>query len=156
MAVGIGYSVKAPEVVTRPIWFLPFSVNQRAPSGPTVMSWGVELVVGGGNSVTTPVGVMRPILPVSSVNQRFPSGPSATPCGSAVLPIGYSFTPWLRATAGTMPSAATIRARTTAAAFGRGKTRPRGSRRSVATEEDDGMCAERPIIGRPAPQRSPE
>ena len=74
----------------RPIWFLPFSVNQRAPSGPTTMSWGVELAVGGGNSVTTPVGVMRPILPVTSANHRFPSGPSVTPCGNAMLPIGYS------------------------------------------------------------------
>ena len=92
VAVGIGYSVKPPEVVMRPIWFLPFSVNQRAPSGPETMSWGDEPTVGVGNSVTTPEGVIRPILLTISANHRFPSGPSVTPCGNAVLPIGNSLT----------------------------------------------------------------
>ena len=55
------------------------------------MSWGEDPTVGIGNSVTTPDGVMRPIRPASSANQRFPSGPSVTPCGSAVVPIGYSW-----------------------------------------------------------------
>ena len=54
------------------------------------MSWGEDPTVGVGNSVTTPDGVMRPILPINSANHRFPSGPSVTPCGSAVDPIGYS------------------------------------------------------------------
>ncbi len=46
------------------------------------------------NSVTTPAGVIRPILPASSVNQRLPSGPAAIPCGKlpGVIPAEYSVT----------------------------------------------------------------
>lgn len=40
LAVGGVYSVKVPEVVTRPIFPLLYSSNQSAPSGPLVMSYG--------------------------------------------------------------------------------------------------------------------
>ena len=43
---GVGYSVNAPEVVTRPIWPVTYSVNQSAPSGPVVISQGPALAVG--------------------------------------------------------------------------------------------------------------
>src|ERR1700687_4961231 len=43
---GTGYSVKAPEVVTRPILPAPHSVNQSAPSKPDVMLVGLALAVG--------------------------------------------------------------------------------------------------------------
>ena len=78
--VGTGNSVIAPAGVMRPI--LPArSVNQRLPSGPTVMPSGVAFAVGIGNSATSvPVVVTLPILlPLYSVNQRLPSGPTARP-----------------------------------------------------------------------------
>ena len=75
MAVGIGNSVMASEVVIRPILLPPISVNQSAPSGPAVMPPGLPLV---GNSLTIPPGAIRPILfPLTSVNQMPPSGPDA-------------------------------------------------------------------------------
>ncbi len=86
-----------PAVVMRPILLPELSVNQRLPSGPATMSWGMEPTVGVGNSVTMPDGVIRPILPTDSANQRFPSDPSAIPSGSAAPPIGYSVTPCARA-----------------------------------------------------------
>ena len=43
---GMGYSVNAPPVVSRPTSFALFSVNQRAPSGPAVMPQGWLLLVG--------------------------------------------------------------------------------------------------------------
>src|SRR5215469_7530428 len=56
-------------------------VNQRLPSGPLVIPL-IKLIefgagTGRGNSVTCPVGVMRPMKSAapSSVNHRFPSGP---------------------------------------------------------------------------------
>src|SRR5262249_18786510 len=50
------------------------STNQRLPSGPAVMA--PAEMPGVGNSVTWPVGVMRPTVPATgSVNQRLPSGP---------------------------------------------------------------------------------
>ncbi len=79
-----------PAVVIRPISLPELSVNQRLPSGPATMSWGMDPTVGVGNSVTAPDGVIRPILPTDSTNQRFPSDPSAIPSGSVALPIGYS------------------------------------------------------------------
>ena len=72
-----------PEVVIRPMLLMSFkaSVNQRFPSGPAEMP-SVKLTVGTGNSVTAPVGVIRPILKrLFSVNQRFPSGPALIPYG---------------------------------------------------------------------------
>ena len=44
--VGIGNSVMPPAGVIRPIWLAPFSVNQRFPSGPAVISFGQLLAVG--------------------------------------------------------------------------------------------------------------
>ncbi len=47
------------------------------------------------NSVTTPVGVIRPIrLPTYSVNHRLPSGPAVMPqgCAPAVMPALNSVT----------------------------------------------------------------
>ena len=71
-----------PDVVIRPIRFPMTSVNQRFPSGPTVMVSGWLFAFGRGNSVTTPAGVMRPIaLQSSSANHRFPSGPVTMPSG---------------------------------------------------------------------------
>jgi len=46
----MGYSVTAPPGVMRPILLTPFSVNQRLPSTPVVMPYGVLLAVGGVNS----------------------------------------------------------------------------------------------------------
>src|ERR1035437_489272 len=52
------------------------SVNQRLPSGPVVMKYGLLLLEGVANSVMVPEGVTLPTLPaLSSVNQRLPSGP---------------------------------------------------------------------------------
>src|SRR5438309_1236169 len=60
----------------RPIFWPPYSANQRALSDPAVIPQGLLPVVGIRNSVTTPAVVIRPILLASnSVNQRFPSGP---------------------------------------------------------------------------------
>ena len=39
----------AEETVTRPIWLEPLSVNQRLPSGPTVIPKGTLAAVGMGN-----------------------------------------------------------------------------------------------------------
>src|SRR5690348_8120467 len=69
------------------------SVNQRLPSGPTVIAPGPLLGVGVGNSVIAWVlGSIIPILLVrlshpvlvgwpGSVNQRLPSGPAVIPKG---------------------------------------------------------------------------
>src|SRR5207249_2283253 len=77
---------------TCPIWWTsikkPTSVNQRLPSGPTVMIVGKLLAVGTGNSVIAPAVVMRPIwLPRRSLNQRLPSGPTVMPT-SELLAVG--------------------------------------------------------------------
>src|SRR5207249_1434341 len=64
------------------------SVNQRLPSGPVVMPKGKLLAVGIGNSVTVPLGVIRPMLfPSFSVNQTLPSGPDVMPDDS-LLAVG--------------------------------------------------------------------
>src|SRR5256885_3223994 len=82
--VGIGNSVTDPVVVMRPIAPggppgapLGASVNQIAPSGPTVSAVGNACAVGTWNWLTTPEVVSRPIVFRSvSVNQRLPSGPA--------------------------------------------------------------------------------
>src|SRR6185369_701670 len=61
-AVGIGYSVKFPEIVTFPILLLASSVNHKLPSGPTVMSNGWLPAVGTEYSVKPPEIVTFPIL----------------------------------------------------------------------------------------------
>src|SRR5665213_170081 len=61
-----------PDVVIRPIF--PNSVNQIAPSGPTVIACGTR-PAGIGYSMTPPEGASRPILPHHSVNHKAPSGP---------------------------------------------------------------------------------
>src|SRR5438105_3208626 len=92
VALGTGYSVKAPVTVTFPILFLLISVNHNLPSGPTVMSHGPPSGVGTAYSVKAPLVVIFPILlPPFSVNQRLPSGPKVIKVGS--LPgvgTGYS------------------------------------------------------------------
>lgn len=82
-----------PEVVQRPILFPFSSVNQRAPSGPTVMPHGAQAAVGTLYSVTAPEVVILPILlPLNSVNQRLPSGPVTMYEGcEAGWGRGYSF-----------------------------------------------------------------
>src|SRR6266508_153531 len=76
---GRRYSVIAPSVVMRPTaprLGCP-SANHRAPSGPTVMSWGPLFAVGRANSVKTPDVVTRPIFDAAvSTNHMFPSGPA--------------------------------------------------------------------------------
>ena len=76
--------MKTPAVVSLPILggFAPNSVNQSAPSGPVVISFGALNGVGVGYSVIVPSVVIRPILwPFSSVNQSAPSGPTVMPAG---------------------------------------------------------------------------
>jgi hypothetical protein len=54
------------------------------PFGPAAIQDGLLLLVGTGNSVNVPLGVIRPIwLAPNSVNHRLPSGPAAMPPGSA-------------------------------------------------------------------------
>ena len=47
-AVGVGYSVTPPDVVTRAIREAPLSASHRSPSAPTVMAVGDEPVDGTG------------------------------------------------------------------------------------------------------------
>ncbi len=61
MTPGTVHSVNAPVTVMRPMR-PACSVNQSAPSGPTVSPRGPLLIVGVGNSLMTPAGVMRAIL----------------------------------------------------------------------------------------------
>src|SRR3989442_14950420 len=80
-AVGIGNSLKRPEVVTRPMLATsekgsPRSVNQSAPSGPAAIPSSTLAGVGTGNSLKRPEVVTRPIwLANVSVNQSAPSDP---------------------------------------------------------------------------------
>src|SRR5260370_29436774 len=69
-----GHAMRGKHQARRPILLLR-SVNQRALSGPVVMKAEVLSDVGSGNSLIVPVGVMRPILPVS-VNPEVRSGPA--------------------------------------------------------------------------------
>jgi hypothetical protein len=75
----VGNSLTVPPGVIRPILLPVASVNQRLPSGPAAIPFGLlppEMPVE--NSVTAPLGVIRPILlELNSVNQRLPSGPAA-------------------------------------------------------------------------------
>src|SRR5262249_58742640 len=83
VAVGMGNSVTTPAVVMRPILLLFCSMNQRAPSGPTVIACGKLPAVGTGNCVMAPAVVIRPIWSLRpSVNQNAPSGPSVIPSGA--------------------------------------------------------------------------
>ena len=70
-----------PFVVTRPIaGVVPWSVNQRSPPAPPVISNGrLPEFSPAENSVIFPLGVIRPIAGVlpASVNQMSPSGPTA-------------------------------------------------------------------------------
>src|SRR5690348_7670006 len=75
---GMPNSVISPAGVILAIWCASCSVNHRLPSGPELMPVGLLAGVGIGNSVTSPLGVILPILlPVkaASVNHRLPSGP---------------------------------------------------------------------------------
>ncbi|MFG1882000.1 hypothetical protein [Micromonospora sp. NPDC049102] len=74
-AVGNGYSVTVPSVVTRPIVSEVIPAYQRAPSGPTAMPPGP--VPGGRATVRcAPSTVIRPIRSSPErVNQSAPSGP---------------------------------------------------------------------------------
>jgi hypothetical protein len=85
--VGIAYSVNAPATVRRPIRLPVNSVNQIAPSGPTVGSHGTLLGCGISCSASsTPAVLMRPTrFPACSVNHRLPSGPATIPSGR--LPV---------------------------------------------------------------------
>ena len=87
----------------RPIRFVPYSVNQRLPSGPAVIPEGTAVaLMPAENVVTRPLGVMRPIRPdggpdgpaPEAVNQRLPSGPAAMSPGPNALvgPTGNSVT----------------------------------------------------------------
>ena len=70
----------------RPIFFVPCSVNHRAPSGPTVISAGWLPAVRR-YSVKLPPVVTLPIKsPPRSLNHRLPSGPATMYRGS--IPFG--------------------------------------------------------------------
>ena len=57
-------------------------VNHRLPSSAAVMVWG-RVPFASWNSVTTPFGVIRPIVsPPGFVNHMFPSGPGVIQKGS--------------------------------------------------------------------------
>src|SRR5690349_10895098 len=77
-------SVKAPDVVTRPMRPLVGSVNQSAPSGPLVIELG-DRPPGKGKSVSDPDVVMRPTWP-DSVNHSAPSGPVVMLAGNRYVP----------------------------------------------------------------------
>src|SRR5262249_8298347 len=75
-----GRAAKSAPVVIFPILFVPLSTNQRSPSGrPTMPVGALPAPDGIAHSVTGPVGVRLPILPLSSVNQMFPSEPPVIP-----------------------------------------------------------------------------
>src|SRR5215472_16121744 len=64
-------------------------VNHSAASVPAVKCRGRLFGVGSGNSVITPLTVMRPILlPASSANHSAPSGPAKIPLASEQLRVG--------------------------------------------------------------------
>src|SRR4029077_8368116 len=59
------------------------------PSGPVVIAVGWALGVGIANSLTTPAGVIRPILSAAvSVKKRLPSGPLVIPVVSLAAGTG--------------------------------------------------------------------
>ena len=78
---------------TRPIRLPRDSVNQRFPSGPTVIPLGRDPAVNPPKWVTVPSIVIRPILSMpGSVNHIAPSGPAMMPAGSAFSGSAYSVT----------------------------------------------------------------
>ena len=84
--------MNAPLVDTLPILAALFSVNQRFLSGPVVIPYGLLAAVGTVNSVSVPVGVIRPMrLPRISVNHMLPSdrarySPARSPNAAAGTP----------------------------------------------------------------------
>ena len=77
---GIGYSVTMPDVVMRPIFPSPNSVNHSVPSGPATIHQGSPAAA---YSVMEPAVVIRPILSTAIwVNQSAPSGPTVMAYGS--------------------------------------------------------------------------
>ena len=82
--VGIGYSVTWPSMVMRPICPASYSLNQMSPSRTTGESGRQPGVRPSENSVTSPLGVMRPTrLRWASENHTLPSGPATMPSGPA-------------------------------------------------------------------------
>ena len=82
--VGIGYSVTSPSMVMRPICPASYSLNQMSPLRTTGESGRQPGVRPLENSVTSPLGVMRPTrLRCASENHRLPSGPATMPSGPA-------------------------------------------------------------------------
>lgn len=72
-----------PAAVQRPILLPAPSVNQRLPSGPTVMPHGVLAAVGIGYRVSVPeVVILSTVFPAFSTNQRVSSGPRVIPLGA--------------------------------------------------------------------------
>ena len=68
----------------RPIWPASYSLNQMSPSRTTGDSGRQPGVRPLENSVTSPLGVMRPTwLRCASENHRLPSGPATMPSGPA-------------------------------------------------------------------------
>src|ERR1039457_499022 len=91
--VGTRYSVIAPPRVMRPILLPACSVNQRAPSGPTVILPGRLLGLATRYSVMAPAVVKLAILlPEYSVNHSNRSGPVMTTFG---LLLGVGTVYWL-------------------------------------------------------------
>ena len=93
-ALGVEVSVywlrTTPFVFMSAILLTPGSLNQRLPSGPTVMSCGRLSGCGRANCVTTPEGVTRAMAsPSYSQTQTLPSGPSVRE-RSAGAPVGRS------------------------------------------------------------------
>ena len=75
-----------PLVSMTPILLTPGSLNQRLPSSPTVMSWGMLSGDGRANYVTTPEGVTRAMAsPSYSQIQTLPSGPSVSERGGCAV-----------------------------------------------------------------------
>src|SRR5207302_3196788 len=89
-ANGSGAAAREVEINMVPIRLARYSVNQRLPSGPTVIPWmpGMLAFVGC-HSAIVPLGVIRPIFPglLNSTNHRLPSGPATMPSG-ALLRVG--------------------------------------------------------------------
>src|ERR1700694_481323 len=111
LAMGMGYSVTTPDVVTLATldtWprVKPASTSQRLPSGPAVMPDGQLPAVGKGYSVKTPAGVTLATKPEPySVNQRLPSGPAAMPdAPPPAVGMGYSVKTPAVVTLATLPS----------------------------------------------------
>src|SRR5262249_57084198 len=77
-----------PLVVVRRFLLPPISVTNRALPGPAAMPPGLPAAA---NLVTVPLGLIRPMLPLTSVNQKAPSGPAVIVNG-ALAGVGKSVT----------------------------------------------------------------